>query len=242
MTAEISLPQRLYGTDQAVTAALSVTVGSLAFRVEGQQLRTLRVSGFEVLRSVGLVIRDEFWGTYSLQQHSCEIQADDRLWRQVSEGVVTPEGQEPVLDWSLDMSLAEREVSVSVRLQARSAFTTCRAGLMVLHPLKGVVAMPVHVTHSDGQTQQGAFPDLIAPIQPFFDIRRLVHSPMPGLSLEWSFSGDVFEMEDQRNWSDASFKTYNRPLAWPCPYILDAGETVEQCISVKLIGQAQVHS
>lgn len=29
------------------------------------------------------------------------------------------------------------------------------------------------------------------------------------------FEGDVFEMEDQRNWTDASYKTYCTP--WGCP-------------------------
>jgi hypothetical protein len=42
--------------------------------------------------------------------------------------------------------------------------------------------------------------------------------------------GDVFEMEDQRNWSDASYKTYVRPLALPWPYRIPAGETVTQRI------------
>ena len=36
--------------------------------------------------------------------------------------------------------------------------------------------------------------------------------------------GDTFEMEDQRNWTDASYKTYVRPLALPWPYTLRAGE------------------
>ncbi len=29
--------------------------------------------------------------------------------------------------------------------------------------------------------------------------------------------GDTYEMEDQRNWTDASYKTYVRPLAYPGP-------------------------
>ena len=33
-------------------------------------------------------------------------------------------------------------------------------------------------------------------------------------------------MEDQRNWSDASYKTYVRPLAPPWPYTLPKGEKV----------------
>ena len=35
--------------------------------------------------------------------------------------------------------------------------------------------------------------------------------------------GDTFEMEDQRNWTDASYKTYVRPLALPWPYTLAGG-------------------
>src|SRR5699024_4733859 len=41
-----------------------------------------------------------------------------------------------------------------------------------------------------------------------------------------------FEMEDQRNWSDASYKTYSRPLELPFPYQLRAGERVHQRVRV----------
>jgi hypothetical protein len=44
--------------------------------------------------------------------------------------------------------------------------------------------------------------------------------------------GEVFEMEDQRNWSDASFKVYSRPLALPFPYAIEDGETVRQTIRI----------
>jgi hypothetical protein len=235
MFAEHSLAQRLYGTDQALPEVLSVSVAGLEFRVEGPQLRGLRVAGTEVLRNVGLVVRDEFWGTHSLQQRGGEIQSSERQWRQIISGVVSPQGQAPVLDWQVDMQVSEQGVSIAARLQALEDFTTCRAGLMLLHPLKGVVGAAVSVTHGDGRIEHSAFPDLIAPAQPFFDIQRLVHSPIEGLTLQWDFSGDVFEMEDQRNWSDASFKTYNRPLAWPCPYRLSKGQVVEQRITLTLI-------
>jgi hypothetical protein len=44
--------------------------------------------------------------------------------------------------------------------------------------------------------------------------------------------GDTFEMEDQRNWSDASFKTYVRPLALPWPYTLARGSSLAQSVKV----------
>ncbi len=45
--------------------------------------------------------------------------------------------------------------------------------------------------------------------------------------------GEVFEMEDQRNWTDASFKTYCRPLALPIPYRLEPSTPVRQTDSPK---------
>jgi D-apionolactonase len=45
-------------------------------------------------------------------------------------------------------------------------------------------------------------------------------------------------MEDQRNWSDASFKTYSGALAVPIPHSFGAGHRVQQAIKIELIGPA----
>jgi hypothetical protein len=44
--------------------------------------------------------------------------------------------------------------------------------------------------------------------------------------------GGAWETEDHRNWIDASFKTYFRPLALPWPYTVPAGETIAQRVSL----------
>src|SRR3712207_7382130 len=44
------------------------------------------------------------------------------------------------------------------------------------------------------------------PYTTFF--RSLTHEAAPGLRVTCRMEGDTFEMEDQRNWTDASFKTY----------------------------------
>ena len=56
----------------------------------------------------------------------------------------------------------------------------------------------------------------------------LTHTVVAGVTAECRMEGDTFEMEDQRNWSDASYKTYVRPLALPWPYRIPAGEPVRQ--------------
>ncbi len=50
--------------------------------------------------------------------------------------------------------------------------------------------------------------------------------------------GDAWEMEDHRNWLDASFKTYVRPLALPYPYTLKAGSSVTQTVTLTFSGIA----
>ena len=117
-------------------------------------------------------------------------------------------------------------------------FVTCRTGFVVLHPLQGVAGQRVTVEHVDGTVQASAFPAQIDPVQPFLNVRALTHEVAPGLKAIVRMEGDTFEMEDHRNWTDASFKTYVRPLALPWPYTLKAGETVTQRVSLTLEGRA----
>ena len=49
--------------------------------------------------------------------------------------------------------------------------------------------------------------------------------------------GDAFETEDHRNWTDASFKTYVRPLALPWPYVLPKGKPVTQSVTLSFSGK-----
>jgi hypothetical protein len=41
-------------------------------------------------------------------------------------------------------------------------------------------------------------------------------------------------MEDQRNWTDASFKSYGTPLELPHPVEISEGTRVKQSVSVRL--------
>lgn len=89
--------------------------------------------------------------------------------------------------------------------------------------------------HSDGHSEATHFPETISPSQPVFDIAGLAHE-VGGVHVDLSFEGEVFEMEDQRNWIDASYKTYCRPIARPLPYVIPAGETVHHRIRLTVSG------
>ncbi len=48
------------------------------------------------------------------------------------------------------------------------------------------------------------------------------------------FGGDIFEMEDQRNWTDASYKTFSTPLRLPYPVQVAAGTPIIQTLRLSV--------
>ena len=103
-----------------------------------------------------------------------------------------------------------------------------------MHPLDAV-EHAVTVTHADGRESQSTFPRLIAPWPPFMSVQAIRHEWTPGAWAECRLEGDVFELEDQRNNADASFKTYNRSNMMPRPYLLRAGQAVTQTAELRLV-------
>ncbi len=94
----------------------------------------------------------------------------------------------------------------------------------------------VVVDHASGGREDTAFPSDISPNQPFVDVRALSHEVCPGLVARVDFAGDVFESEDHRNWSDASFKTYCTPISLPFPVEVTPDAPIEQSIRISLEG------
>ncbi|MCW5625969.1 MAG: hypothetical protein KIT73_14755 [Burkholderiales bacterium] len=223
------------GTEQPDVPGRILTAGPLSVELDNGQLRYLRVNGVEALRALGFLVRDENWGTYvptvtglkidqrkngfSVAYHADCGRGDMRIGFDISiEGF--PDGR---LDF----------VGTAT---PSTDFLTARTGFVGLHPLDGVVGKAVDVLHTDGKLERSKFPEKVDPIQPFLNIRSLTYEVLPGVKATIRMEGDAWEMEDHRNWTDASFKTYVRPLALPWPYTLKAGEAVRQSLHFSLSG------
>jgi D-apionolactonase len=225
------------GTEQPDVIGRTLTAGPLSVELDGGNLRYLRVGGVEVLRVLAFLVRDENWGTYIPE---------------LSDLVVDQRANGFTVSYRAGCQRGSQQINYSARIEGRADgsllfaseatpttdFLTARTGFVVLHPLKGVAGHALDIEHVDGSVEHSTFPALVDPIQPFLNIRALTHEVLPGLKAEVRMEGDTFEMEDHRNWTDASFKTYVRPLALPWPYVLKAGETVRQQVSLTLIGTA----
>jgi len=129
-------------------------------------------------------------------------------------------------------------ITFDFRGSTDSAFPRNRLGLCILHP-PSVSGQPAIVEHVDGTVESTAFPDAISPHQPFVDMRALTHEPRPGLHCTIRMSGEVFESEDHRNWSDASFKHYCTPISLPFPVQVLPGQPIEQSVTVTCSGKVR---
>jgi hypothetical protein len=191
-------------------------------------LRTIRWRGVEVVRGIACPIRDENWGTH-IEQVLAES-ADEHGYTRaftVAEGKLHGRLTAQFVD--------DGTLRVVLELRAMHAIRTNRAGFTVLHPIASTAGQPLRITHDNGTIEHTNFPDQISPGQPAFDIAGLGYS-VDGVAVHLEFGGEIFEMEDQRNWTDASYKTYCRPLSLPYPYTLNAGEAVSQSITLRASG------
>ena len=102
----------------------------------------------------------------------------------------------------------------------------------MLHPIRECAGKVACFTTADGRQHEGHFPDDIAPDQPFLDLQTFTWNPGQGITATLAFEGDVFEMEDQRNWTDASFKTSCTPLTRPFPVPVHVGDRVDQRVTL----------
>jgi hypothetical protein len=241
MAAEASRAVKLCGTEQVDPPSRLLKAGPLSAELENGQLRYVKFGGVEVLRAIAYLVRDENWGTFtpSLQ----DVRIDERPDSFTVTYRATCKDDRRTLAYDARITGAsDGSLSFEVVAEPLTDVETNRTGFVVLHPVKGVAGAPLKVLHVDGREEISTFPAAIDPDCPFRDIRALSHEAMPGVWATCTMEGDTFEMEDHRNWSDASYKTYVRPLARPWPYTLAKGVKVEQAVRLSIAGTAAAAS
>jgi hypothetical protein len=131
---------------------------------------------------------------------------------------------------------AEGMLTFTMEGEAKTTFHRNRIGFCLLYPAN-LAGMPCTLEHTDGGREEATFPYLIDPDQPvlpFANLRTISQTLSDGTEVSVRMEGDTFEMEDQRNWTDASFKTFCTPLALPYPVEVAVGTRVSQKITLKL--------
>jgi len=200
-------------------------------------LRWLEADGDECIRMLGVVVRDRAWRTLS----PSKLRMRHRLHGWAIDGETAVDAA--ALTWRLSFAARPRGMEIQATMIARGEVTTNRAGVVVLLPAAIYAGGCFAVRHGDETKETGRLPSCIASHQPISDVVSLKLSPLRGRVLTLAFEGETFEMEDQRNWLDPSFKLYSRPLSRPVPYRIRDGERAEQRVVIDLAGKrrARLH-
>jgi hypothetical protein len=207
----------------------------MIFETRNAFLRYIRLDDREILRGIYVAVRDRNWGTVAPKIFNLKTEIDGASF-QLHFDVECKEGD---IDfrWQGGITGSEQgSVEFSMNGTARSPFKRNRLGFAVLHPIRECAGQPCKVEKVDGTSEEGVFPRFVSPQQPFKDMRAISHQVVSGVTARVAFEGEIFEMEDQRNWTDASYKTYCTPLSLPYPVEVPLGTRVTQMVKLRLDG------
>ncbi len=224
-----------YGHPDPLQPAYQLSAGPVTARFETGDgfLRSIHCNGVEILRGVYSAVRDHNWDTIPAYLSNLKIEIADSTFHVSFEVNCNA----PHVDFYWEGNLfGSSDGTIAYRMNgvARKAFRRNRIGFCVLHPME-CAGKPITVEHADGNATEGAFPTTISPHQPFFNIQTIIHKAATHLKTLVRFEGEVFEMEDQRNWSDASYKSYCTPLSLPFPAEVKEGDKVQQTVTIQPI-------
>lgn len=208
--------------------------GRISMIYDNGSLRYISNGRTELLRMIYPAVRDEKWLTILPLKEEEHIEKTDnsfivRLKCLYHEGAINFRS-EYIIEGKTDST-----ITFSMSGEALDTFLRNRIGICVLHPIEGHAGNTCVIEHPDGSVESSFFPEEISPRQIFRDIKAMKWMT-EGINCRLKFSGDVFETEDQRNWTDASFKTYSTPLSLPFPVKVEKGDLISQKIEFSAEG------
>ena len=205
--------------------------GPLRIGYENGFLRRISYGDAEILRMIYFALRDHNWNTL-VSQIENEVIYTNGTQFEITYDCFHIDGGVAVMQWKAGIKgRHDGRIVFEIEGKVNENFRRNRAGFCILHPLD-IIGQDCTICHPDGSKSTVAFPRDVAAENPFKNIQAMTWMPA-GVPFELTFEGDIFETEDQRNWGDASFKTFCTPLDKPFPVELKKGASVFQRITFR---------
>ena len=228
----------LYGSEKPLPEPRMLHAGSLSVMYLDGNLRYIKIDDDEVIRMIYAAVRDNNWGTAE------PVIENERIIDNTDSFRITYDCYYDYADIKYHGSFCfegtkRSEIFCSFEGEALTDFLANRIGFCVLHPVKECAGKTCEIIHPDSTIERQKFPVLIGPHQPFMNIREMIWQTGNKGKARLVFDGEIFETEDQRNWTDASYKTYCRPLSLPFPFKVKKGHKIAQKILLKFTNNYQ---
>lgn len=228
----------LFGQEAPLPEQFELRAGPISLIYEEGCIRYLRLGGKEILRRIYAAVRDHEWRTVPAIIRDFEIDRREDSFRISFVCIHSAWGIYYAWRGRIEGG-SDGTITFDFDGESKSAFKRNRIGFCVLHPIEAVVGARCKAIHTDGSNSTPIFPSIVAPEQPvngLRDLASLSSETAPGTWVTTEFSGDIFETEDQRNWTDDSFKTYCTPQSLPKPVKVEPGDRVHQRVVVRIEG------
>lgn len=231
-----------YGRDEAPAPRLVLHAGPVSAILDGPDLRHVSVGDVELVQRVYVAVRDAPWNTIPAiyTDWNYELGADrfrvsfrashryediDFAWAGVITG--TPEGS---IGYEMDG-------------RCRGVFQYSKIGFNVHHALDGSVGHHFRAQTEEGELE-GILPHEIDPQRVVDGTLSGMFEPYSELAIEVTdeleamihLEGDLLELQDHRNWSDANFKSYGTPLRLGFPFDSSDGQRIRQLLTISYAG------
>ncbi|NLE01839.1 MAG: hypothetical protein GX640_18395, partial [Fibrobacter sp.] len=224
----------LYGADDyQLTDPVLLNAGPLTLSYVDGICKTIKLGEIEIVKRIYMALRDHIWNTVHPEITPAIFEKSETSFHLN----FTAEHKKEDIHFVWDGDICGDEtgtITFTMKGLALSTFKRNRIGLCILHPLALCTGRACKVITVDGVVLDQTFPDFISPFQPFKNIREIRYNVASIATVSILCEGDIFEMEDQRNWTDASFKTYSTPLALPIPVVVEKGTVINQTVKVSV--------
>ena len=213
-----------------------LVAGPLTLEYSEGSLWNISNGSEEAIRRIYLVFQDINWT-------SRPFIIKDEIWDVADRSFsakIKAQGSHDAKDLSVELEITgseSGEITYGFSASTAVSFMRNRLGLCLLHPVAGLAGRECELTKADGSVEVSRFPDAISPDQPFLNLSRISHRLKSGQVASVNFEGEIFETEDHRNWSDASYKTYCTPISLPFPAQVTPGEALSQKITISISGE-----
>lgn len=228
-----------YGREDSLPERGELHAGPLSATFEQGQLININWHGREVLRRIYVAVRDRDWGTVPLELSNLQTHSDLNSFRITFDA----RHQQDEIDFAWSARIEARDARDGGRLtfsmegEALSTFYRSRIGFCLLHSVQQCAGKRFSALRPDGSAVEGLFPEAISrefPIPGTQTMTALSYDVSPGLRVGIQFEGDFFEMEDQRAWTDASFKTFCTPSHLAYPVLIERGTRIAQAVHLEV--------
>ncbi len=223
-----------YGYPLEESKHLKLKADSLGLVFENGDLRIVKLKGKELIRRIYFAVRDKNWDTVPNVLNRMEVEKEENRFSVFLEA----QNYNEDINFKWEGSIRgepDGAIVFSIEGEALKDFYKNRIGPCIHLPMD-YAGSPCKYRKfgEEEKVFSSVLPIWISPNQPFLDLKSFSYQIEPGMWLHIFFEGDIFEMEDQRNWSDSSFKIYSTPLRYPFPVLVKKGERIEQSIKIQL--------